>query len=136
LPDALPISGLGLGGARPTADLPTRASGDCTPSETRRASLPWRPGYTRSEGPVARRRGLFVLSGPGDGSLVSLDLLLDDITGSEPFERLLLERARPVLGRAEAGSDVVVASLARALDAPLLAVAPGPPEAEVLARGG
>src|SRR6266545_3893016 len=57
------------------------------------------------------------------------------MTGSEPFERLLLERTRPVLGRAEAGSDFVVASLAQALDAPVLAVAPGPPEAEVLARG-
>ncbi|HEY1127246.1 MAG TPA: transcription-repair coupling factor, partial [Actinomycetota bacterium] len=70
-----------------------------------------------------------------NGSDVSLDLLLDDMTRSEPFERLLLERARPVLGRADAGSDFVVASLARALDAPVLAVAPGPPEAEVLARG-
>src|SRR6266511_1907867 len=57
------------------------------------------------------------------------------MTGSEPFERLLLERARPVLGWAEAGSDFVVASLARALGAPVLAVAPGPPEAEILARG-
>ena len=76
-----------------------------------------------------------MLSAPRDGSDVSLDLLLDDMTGSEPFERLLLERARPVLGRADAGSDFVVASLARALDAPVLAVAPGPPEAEVLARG-
>ncbi len=61
--------------------------------------------------------------------------LLDDLIGSEPFERLLLERARPIVARAEAGHDFVVAALARSLDAPVLAVAPGPREADALARG-
>ena len=64
-----------------------------------------------------------------------LERLLDTMIGSEPFERLLLERARPVVARAEAGRDFVVAALARALDSPILVVAPGPREAEALARG-
>ena len=61
--------------------------------------------------------------------------MLDTMIGSEPFERLLLERARPIIARAEAGRDFVVAALARALESPILVVAPGPREAEVLARG-
>jgi transcription-repair coupling factor (superfamily II helicase) len=61
--------------------------------------------------------------------------LLDDLIGSEPFERLLLERARPIVARAEAGHDFVVAALARSLDGPILAVTPGPREADALARG-
>jgi transcription-repair coupling factor (superfamily II helicase) len=61
--------------------------------------------------------------------------LLDDLIGSEPFERLLLERARPILARAEAGHDFLVAALARSLDAPVLAVAPGPRGAEAIAHG-
>ncbi|HET6713736.1 MAG TPA: transcription-repair coupling factor [Actinomycetota bacterium] len=58
---------------------------------------------------------------------------LEVLVGSEPFERLLLERARPIVARAEAGEDFVVAGVATALEAPLLAVAPGPREAEGLA---
>jgi transcription-repair coupling factor (superfamily II helicase) len=61
--------------------------------------------------------------------------LLDDLIGSEPFERLLLERARPILARAEAGHDFLVAALARSLDAPVLLVTPGPRDAEALAAG-
>ncbi|MFN8233684.1 MAG: hypothetical protein U0V56_09520 [Actinomycetota bacterium] len=64
---------------------------------------------------------------------MSLDAALDAFASSEPFERLLLERARPVLARAATGEDVVVAALARTLDVPVLAVAPGPHEAEALA---
>jgi transcription-repair coupling factor (superfamily II helicase) len=60
---------------------------------------------------------------------------LERVIGSEPFERLLLEKARPVLAHAETASDVVVAALAASIDAPVLAVAPGPREAEALASG-
>src|SRR4029450_14155240 len=67
---------------------------------------------------------------------VSLEQALDALIGSEAFERLLLDRARPVVARAEAGEDALVAALARALGAPVLLVAPGPREAERLARGG
>jgi transcription-repair coupling factor (superfamily II helicase) len=66
---------------------------------------------------------------------MDLARLLDDLIGSEPFERLLLERARPILARAEAGHDFLVSAIARALDAPVLVVAPGPREAEALAAG-
>ena len=66
---------------------------------------------------------------------MSLEPLLEVLIASEPFERLLLERARPVLARADAGEDFVIAALARALDAPILAVTPGPHEAEALAAG-
>ncbi len=66
---------------------------------------------------------------------MSLERALDALIGSEPFERLLLERARPIQARAEAGEDFLVAGLARGLDAPVLAVAPGPREAEALAAG-
>ena len=61
--------------------------------------------------------------------------LLDRMIGSEPFERLLLERARPIVARAEAGEDFVVSALARALDAPVLVIAPDPRDAHVLAQG-
>ena len=64
-----------------------------------------------------------------------LDRLLDTLIGSEAFERLLVDRARPILARADAGEDFAVAAVARALDAPVLAVAAGPKEAEVLAEG-
>ena len=66
---------------------------------------------------------------------MSLERALDALIGSAPFERLLLERARPILARAEAGEDFLVAALARGLDAPVLAVTPGPREAEALAGG-
>ncbi|HEX6332541.1 MAG TPA: transcription-repair coupling factor, partial [Actinomycetota bacterium] len=57
------------------------------------------------------------------------------VIGSDAFERLLTERARPVLARADAGEDVVVSALARALESPVLAVAAGRQEAERLVRG-
>jgi len=66
---------------------------------------------------------------------VSLEQALDALIGSEAFERLLLERARPVVAHADAGEDALVGALARALGAPVLLVAPGPREAERLARG-
>jgi transcription-repair coupling factor (superfamily II helicase) len=64
-----------------------------------------------------------------------LERLLDALIESEPFERLLLERARPIVARAEGGLDFVLAALARALESPVAAVTPGPREAEALARG-
>ena len=66
---------------------------------------------------------------------MSLEQVLEALVTSEPFERLLLERARPILVRADAGEDAVVAGLARALDSPVLAVTPGPREADALAVG-
>src|SRR5215207_1204946 len=80
------------------------------------------------------RRGLFVVSGPRvrEGR-VGLRDTLDMLIGSEPFERLLLERARPIVARADAGEDFVVAALTTALETPVLAIAPGPREAEALA---
>jgi transcription-repair coupling factor (superfamily II helicase) len=59
---------------------------------------------------------------------------LETFSSSAPFERLLLARERPVLARADAGEAFVVAALAVGLDAPVLAVAPGPHEAEALAE--
>jgi transcription-repair coupling factor (superfamily II helicase) len=64
-----------------------------------------------------------------------LERLLDTLIGSDAFERLLTERARPVLARADAGEDFVVAALARALQTPVMVVAAGPREAEPLVRG-
>jgi transcription-repair coupling factor (superfamily II helicase) len=70
-----------------------------------------------------------------EGRESETEQLLDAMTSSPPFERVLLERARPVVAHAEAGHDFVVASLARGLDAPVLAVTPGPHEAEAMAEG-
>ncbi len=64
-----------------------------------------------------------------------LEDLLDVLIGSEPFERLLLERARPVIAHANAGRDFLLAAFSRAIEAPVLAIAPGPREAEALALG-
>jgi len=64
-----------------------------------------------------------------------LESLLDVLIGSEPFERLLLERARPVVAHAAAGRDFLVAAFSRAINAPILAIAPGPREAETLTVG-
>jgi len=61
--------------------------------------------------------------------------VLDALIGSAPFERLLLERERPIVARAEAGEDALMAALALALEAPLFVVAPGPREADDLAAG-
>ncbi len=66
---------------------------------------------------------------------MSLDRVLEAVSRSEPFERLLLERARPVVAHAVAGADCVIAALARSLESPVLAVAPGPRESEELAAG-
>ncbi len=66
---------------------------------------------------------------------MSLEGALDALVASEPFERLLLERARPILAHAEAGEDALLAGLARALDTVVMAVTPGPREAEALAAG-
>ncbi|TMM22101.1 MAG: hypothetical protein E6F95_09255 [Actinobacteria bacterium] len=63
---------------------------------------------------------------------VSLREALDLFVGSETFEGLLLAQDRPIHARAETGEAFVVAGLAVALDAPVLAVAPGPHEAEAL----
>ena len=66
---------------------------------------------------------------------MSLEGALDALVASEPFERLLLERARPIVAHSEAGEDALLAGLARALDTVILAVTPGPREAEALAAG-
>jgi transcription-repair coupling factor (superfamily II helicase) len=63
---------------------------------------------------------------------VSLREALDRFVGSETFEGLLLAQERPIQARAETGEAFVVAGLAVALDAAVLAVAPGPHEAEAL----
>ena len=64
---------------------------------------------------------------------MSLREVLEALVTSEPFERLLLERARPIVARADAGQDFLLAGLAVALDAPVMVVTPGPREAEELA---
>jgi transcription-repair coupling factor (superfamily II helicase) len=66
---------------------------------------------------------------------VVLETLLDALIGSDAFERVLTERARPLLARADAGEDFVVSALARTLESPVLVVAAGPREAEPLVRG-
>jgi transcription-repair coupling factor (superfamily II helicase) len=67
--------------------------------------------------------------------VVRVDLrdALDVVVSSEPFERLLLERARPIVAHAGAGEAMVVAAVAQALDGPVMAVAAGPREAEAAA---
>ena len=42
--------------------------------------------------------------------------LLDLLTGTEAFERLLVHPSRPVVARAGAGRDLVVAGLAHLLE--------------------
>ena len=64
-----------------------------------------------------------------------LEEILDALIGSEPFERLLASRERPLVARAPAGADFVLAATARALESPILAVASGPQDAEQLTRG-
>ncbi len=64
---------------------------------------------------------------------MGLEEALEALIASEPFERLLLERARPIEAHAGAGQDAVIAGLARAMDTSILAVSPGPHEAEALA---
>ena len=64
---------------------------------------------------------------------MSLRDVLDRLVTSAPFERLLLERSRPIVADVEAGQGFLLAGLAVALDAPVLVVTPGPHEAEELA---
>ncbi|MEP6758704.1 MAG: transcription-repair coupling factor [Actinomycetota bacterium] len=66
------------------------------------------------------------------GVEVSLADHVKALIGSEPFERLLLSRARPIEAQAETGDAFVLAGLATALELPVLAIAPGPHEAEAL----
>jgi transcription-repair coupling factor (superfamily II helicase) len=63
---------------------------------------------------------------------MSLRDVLDALVDSAPFERLLLERTRPIVAKADAGQDALVAALAVALEAALMVVTPGPREAEEL----
>jgi transcription-repair coupling factor (superfamily II helicase) len=66
---------------------------------------------------------------------MTMEKLLEPLVESEAFQALLA-RAGPRLARAEGpGHPYVAAALARAVDGPVLAVAPGPREAERLARG-
>src|SRR5207248_3263810 len=83
----------------------------------------------------SHERGLFVLRRSSRGELEMLEEILDALIGSEPFERLLASRERPLVARAPAGADFVLAATARALESPILAVASGPQDAEHLARG-
>ncbi len=63
---------------------------------------------------------------------MSLGSLVETLIGSEPFERLLVSSERPLVAQAETGEAFVVAGLATALELPVLAVTPGPHEAEAL----
>jgi transcription-repair coupling factor (superfamily II helicase) len=63
---------------------------------------------------------------------MSLGSLVEALIGSEPFERLLASRERPLVAQAETGEAFVLAGLATALELPVLAVTPGPHEAEAL----
>jgi transcription-repair coupling factor (superfamily II helicase) len=66
---------------------------------------------------------------------VTLAAILGALVDSEPFERLLLARERPILARADAGHDALAAAVASALDAPVMVVTPGPHEADSMAAG-
>ena len=66
---------------------------------------------------------------------MTLQTALETLAASEPLERVLLARERPVIARAHAGTDAVAAALATALDTPVLLLAPGPHEAEQLTDG-
>ncbi len=81
--------------------------------------------------PVPPRHGLFAC--PKGGVGVGLREAVDTLAGSEPFERLLLARDRPIVARAAAAEDLVVAAVASSLETAVLAVAPGPRESEALA---
>ncbi|HEX6131259.1 MAG TPA: hypothetical protein VF044_05980, partial [Actinomycetota bacterium] len=62
-----------------------------------------------------------------------LEGIVEAVAASEPVERLLLARERPIRVRAEAGASAIVAAVATALDAPTLVVAAGPREAAAAA---
>jgi transcription-repair coupling factor (superfamily II helicase) len=63
---------------------------------------------------------------------VSLEALVEALVGSQPFEQMLLARERPIRAHLEAGDAFVLAGLATALDTAVLALAPGPHEADAL----
>ncbi len=101
------------------------ATGPATSGRAAESSAPSRisPGC-----PVATATGavrVVVRAFLGGGGM-SLRDVLDALVGSAPFERLLLERARPIVAKVDAGQDAVLAGVAVALDAPLLVVTPGP----------
>ena len=109
-------------------------AGDPGPLQPRRAKGSGRlEGIERQKAPSRRTRPLRAVRRCGEE--VWWSRLLDTLIGSEAFERLLLERARPVVARSDAGEDFLVSALARALESPVLVVAPGPREAEQLAGG-
>jgi transcription-repair coupling factor (superfamily II helicase) len=63
---------------------------------------------------------------------VSLEALVETLVGSPPFEQMLLARERPIHAHLEAGEAFVLAGLATALDGAVLALTPGPHEADGL----
>jgi transcription-repair coupling factor (superfamily II helicase) len=75
---------------------------------------------------------------PGCGRDVkghAMEPILDALIESDAFARLLADPARRIVARVDAGQDFVVAAIARALDAPVLAIAAGPREADALEHG-
>src|SRR3954467_14236189 len=66
------------------------------------------------------------------GGSMSLGALVETLRRAEPFERLLVSRERPLVAQAETGDAFVAAGLSTALELPVLAVTPGPHEAEAL----
>jgi len=66
---------------------------------------------------------------------VGLRQIADQIAASEPFEKVLTARERPVVAHVEAGEPFVVAAMAAVLDVPILAVTPGHREAETMGDG-
>src|SRR5919106_3514393 len=80
-----------------------------------------------------RDRGCSRCGSASERGEMSLRNVLDALVGSAPFERLLLERARPIVAKVDAGQDGFLSGLAVAMDGPLIVVTPGPHEAEELA---
>jgi transcription-repair coupling factor (superfamily II helicase) len=79
--------------------------------------------------------GLFAL-GEGTALTNEFERILDDAAGSAAFERLLGGASdRRVVHASEPGHAFAAAVLARALDVPVLALAPDPRGAETLAAG-
>ena len=64
---------------------------------------------------------------------MSLADALASLVASEPFERLLLARDRPISAHAEVGEGFAIAGVATGLDTAVLVVAAGPREAEEVA---
>src|SRR6266545_4949000 len=86
-----------------------------------------------TEGPsLAERASSWCPGGRWD----HLEELLEALIASEPFERLLAFAGPRVARVPEGGQPYVAAALAHATEGPVLVVAPGPAEAERLARGG